>query len=339
MQDPAPQPLNLAAPKARRGDDVMPLIDELSGQLDHLRAQLGSDNQRQTQLDEREAALRHREKTLGDNLEAAMQQSRRQREALAHRRREIGRRLRRYRAALQNQHTAAPAAGDVGKQRRALREVRDLLEQSETEMLRRWVRHRSIRTACSIVLTLIAIAVFSYHAAVHISSPTWGVSMVMQMPHAQWRHGMSSNAVLQQIIDRHPTLAANTGVLKQRLAAIRTTENKTTGELTIATFTDKPGEAIDLLGAVGESIVDATMPSGPFAAAGSKPRIVAPPMRSALPANTNRLQRTAELAAALTAATILLTLFSRLLLGRSRRVFNAEMREALSCLDDPPPSE
>jgi len=274
---------------------------------------------------------------MDGNLKDAMEKMQREREALINRRHHITKRLRPYRTALLKQSQGAlssrHATNDLGKQRRELCHVRDLLEHGEKEMIRRWSKHRSIVTACMIMLTLLALSASSFYAATTITSPVWGVSMVVQIPQDHWQHRMSSNAVLQQVINRHHNVASNVGELKRHLASSLLLEQGPDDQLTVAIETSNPDKALALLIALGESVTSVTVPSGPFVNISVKPHMTTLPMRSAMPLRDNRYDLAGRIFAVLVCATMLLTMCCRYVLGRERRVFNKQMRKLMSVLN------
>lgn len=325
--------------------DVTGMIEGLTDQLNLLRQYQNKDQQREQELTERASALRRRERVMDQNMESAMKKMQLQREALIRRRRDIARRLRRYRTTLLNLNngslTSRIAADDLGKQRRELCQVKDLLEHSETEMVRQWSQRRSIVSACMIMLTLMAITAFSYYAATVTVAPVWEVSMVIQMPRDQWQHRMASNAVLQQVIDQHQNIAANVGDLKRTLASTLHLHEDIDDQLTVSIETKIPQESLALLSALGESAISAIAPAGPISTGNNKPRIIIPAMRSAMPLQDNRYKEAGRIFAALAGMTLLLIMISRMVLARAGRVFNINMHKLMSVLDPPvePPAQ
>lgn len=119
------------------------------------------------------------------------------------------------------QPTAAAIAipGDAGglqQQRQALLEVKQFLEASEAEMVRRWATHKASSLAVTALLGLALLAIFSTMLGHRLASPVWQATAVVDLPLAADQATEPSAQDIRQILLSEPVLRDVLSQLRQR---------------------------------------------------------------------------------------------------------------------------
>jgi hypothetical protein len=288
--------------------DVLNLVAEIQDRVDQLKQVELQEHHREQELAAREAGLARRSEAFQDNLRSTWNQIEQQRDRLKQQRRHIARRFRellKRRPAAISSHQ--PNRRELDDDRRALAQVKALLEDSEQEMLHRYVGPTALRLAMLATLTMLALAAASHWLAQQFVAPKAQATMVLAVPDGAMRQTPLASDPALDVLAEPP------------------------GHVTLLYRAAAPQDATAALERIAADLRERHA-SSPFAQRGNAVRIVQPPT-IAQSAQQDRWRMTAILFAVGVGATLLMALFHRIRLARTPRIFDERMLHALAILE------
>ncbi|MEM6757277.1 MAG: hypothetical protein AAF586_08930, partial [Planctomycetota bacterium] len=258
--------------------------------------------------------------------------------------------LRKRSMAVKSSQIQADSAGaqyqGLEKERQMLIEVKKFLESSEEEMARRWATGKAAGNIATLFLALAAIVAVSWFASIEVAKPVWSASIGFEVnaddtAEGDWaqaqRDTLLSDAVLTDTVHRlrregiteHGGADALRARLEQDMAV--------TGQapaLNVELTTLDPEAAPPLLDALGRAFLGYQMGVDRANGRADSTTIATPATVASKPIKDDQLQLFGIIAGSAAGAMLVLFLLAKLVLARSKRVFDDSAPE-LDALDKP----
>ena len=244
---------------------------------------------------------------------------------------------------------AARLAG-IDKERAALAEVKQFLEQSEAAMVRRWATNKTGSLVTSTVIAVILAVGFSFFVGSHFATPLYRATMAVEvqpegdaaeLPPGAWltdyKRTLLSEPVLAEALNQMDQLGVRIAGTPAQLDAILRENLAATGKpgrVELAYHGSDTAQVGAVLEAYGRGLLIHHMAEDRKAGRLSdSARVLQPAVAESEPVHDDRLKFALATFAAIVAAAALLALPLRLLYGRSQRVLHEDFMPELVKLD------
>ena len=350
-------------------------LEERKGQfrqtLEAGKTQLGAERDRLERIAEELAAREAEVESKQRRHDGVAERQLQRRKARLHRYVGI---LREQRNALERERQAVESSSNqstgLEKERQMLLEVKRFLESSETQMVRKWATHRAATIVCGMIVCVLLLAAVSLAAGFQAAQPVWQASMVLGWETKETTTSSAPPAdEAETVIDAStrtaadeawrarfaetlfsdPVMSASLDGLDQRGLRLVTSPAELRDLLRPGLRLEGNGEQIRLvyrspdkervalvLEAVGRAMLGFQLSQ---AWSGSQPdrvpAVVQAAGRLTDPVEDPRLATSGVIFGSLLGGGTLLFAVARVVLGRSRRVFDAEAAPELHTLDKP----
>jgi hypothetical protein len=309
------------------------------------------------QVQEREAALEDQESKLAADRERIAERKAKIQEADAYLK-ERRRKLHRYRKILRQrsmnlqgasadaESSSAQRAG-LEKERQMLVEVRNFLESSEAEMVSRWASSKAATIVVGLMLTLCAIAGVSYFAAEELNRPVWQASMVMRIDvpaetgsawPQQWQEVLTSDSVLKEALHQMRNAGHRWHDSPDSLGAALASQFQVSGTppmLEMQMTGPQRERLAPTLEALGRALMGHQMAADRVAQRSDTAMLEQPAKVAEQPVVDERWKLMGIIAGSLAGAALVLFVVFRIMLARSKRIFDGDEAPELSVLDKP----
>ncbi|MEM9251302.1 MAG: hypothetical protein AAGB29_03035, partial [Planctomycetota bacterium] len=258
--------------------------------------------------------------------------------------------LRKRSMAVKNSQIQADSAGaqyqGLEKERQMLIEVKKFLESSEAEMARRWSTGKAAGNVATLFLALAAIVTVSWFASIEVAKPVWSATIGFEIdadaaPGGNWaqtqRQTLLTEAVLTDTVHRLRregiTEHGGADALRARLEQDMTVTGQPPA-LTVELATTDRTAAPQLLDALGRAFLGHQMSLDRAEGRADSTTIATPATVGSTPIENDQLELFGIIAGSAAGAMLVLFLLAKVILARSKRVFDDTAPE-LDALEQP----